>query len=93
MGLKSKLLPLFIMFLLLILQYRLWFDDGGIMDMLAYKKKLAAQTAINTELAMRNADLLKQVQALQTNSDAIESRARHELGMIKKGETFYQVVP
>lgn len=74
------------------LQYRLWFEDGGIRDMVKLKKMLAMQTAENDTLKKRNDDLLFQIQRIQNSRDAAEARARSELGMVKKGETFYQVV-
>lgn len=77
---------------LILLQYRLWFEAGGIRDMLHLKKMLAAQAIENENLKKRNDELLFQIRRLQNSSDAVESRARNELGMIKKGETFYQIV-
>jgi cell division protein FtsB len=74
------------------LQYRLWFDSGGVIDMWHLKKKFISQTEKNNQLKIRNGDLLDQIQSLQQNVDAVESRARHDLGMIKKDETFYQVI-
>lgn len=93
MQLKQfKLLPILLVLLLLFLQYRLWFDAGGIIEMMHLKRKFASQTEKINQLKARNEDLLSQIQSLQENEDAIESRARHDLGMIKKDETFYQVV-
>lgn len=89
---QFKVLPILLILLLLFLQYRLWFDSGGVMDMLHLKKKFLSQTEKNNQLKARNEDLLDQIRSLQENTDAIESRARHDLGMIKKDETFYQVV-
>ncbi|TAK75984.1 MAG: cell division protein FtsB [Gammaproteobacteria bacterium] len=77
---------------LCLLQYRLWFEPGGIRDMLQWKKMLAVQTAENENLKQHNEELLFQIQRLQSSHDATESRARNELGMIKKGEKFYQIV-
>lgn len=74
------------------LQYRLWFESGGILDMLKMKTLLAQQTDETDKLKKRNEELLFQVQRLQNSKDASESRARNELGMIKKDETFYQIV-
>lgn len=74
------------------LQYRLWFENGGIRDMLKLKKMLAAQTSENDKLRKRNEKLLHQIQRIQSSQDAAEARARSELGMVKQGETFYQVV-
>lgn len=87
-----KLFPLLLVVLLGLLQYHLWFESGGILDMLHLKKQLATEAKQNELLVKRNQALLQQVQHLQKNNDVIESRARRELGMIKKGETFYQVV-
>ncbi len=77
---------------LIFLQYRLWFEPGGIHDMMQLKKMLAVQAAENENLKKRNEELLFQVERLQSSQDATEARARNELGMIKKGETFYQIV-
>lgn len=89
---KGKTLSLVLILLLGFLQYRLWFESGGILDMMHLKKELALETETNEKLKQRNMALLNQVQHLQKDKNAVESRARHELGMIKKGETFYQVV-
>ncbi len=89
---QFKLLSIIMVLLLLFLQYRLWYSSGGIKDMIALKKQLASQTQVNDVLKKQNDALLHQVQYLQSNQDAVESRARQELGMIKKDETFYQVM-
>ena len=78
--------------LLIFLQYRLWFESGGIRDMLRLRQTLALQTMENEKLKKRNEELLFQIQRLQNSKDATESRARNELGMIKKGEKFYQII-
>ena len=77
---------------LLFLQYHLWFKSDGIGDMVRLKKMLAQQTMQNERLKKENDDLVAQIQGLQNNQEAAEARARGELGMVKKGETFYQVV-
>ncbi len=91
-GYRPGILSIMLVLLLIFLQYRLWFESGGIVDMMRLKKKLAVETQQNEQLKKRNQALLQQVQYLQKNNDAVESRARRELGMVKKGETFYQVV-
>ena len=78
--------------ILIVSQYHLWFQSTGIRDMLQTKKKLAQQIAINDQLKQRNEELLLQIQNIKESQDAAESRARSELGMIKKNETFYQIV-
>ena len=89
---RIKILPLVLLALVVFLQYRLWFETGGVIDMLRMKQQLAQQQAINEKLKKRNDRMVRQLQYLQANSDGIEARARGELGMIKQGETFYQVV-
>lgn len=77
---------------LLFLQYRLWFESGGVRDMLKLKTTLAQQTAETEKYKKQNDELLLQVQRLQNSREAVETRARNELGMVKKGETFYQII-
>jgi cell division protein FtsB len=89
---RFNFLPIILLILLIFLQYRLWFEADGIFDMLHLRKQLTHEQLQNEKLKKRNQTLLLQVQHLQQNQDAIESRARQELGMIKKDETFYQVV-
>lgn len=89
---RLKLAPVFLLVLLFLLQYRLWFESGGIGDMMMLRKHLAEEQMLNEKLKERNQSLYLQVEQLQKNQSAVESRARQELGMIKKGETFYQVV-
>ena len=89
---RFNLLPIILIIVLVFLQYRLWFESGGIFDMLRLKKQLNVEQSQNEKLKKRNQALLLQVQHLQQNQDEIELRARQELGMVKKGETFYQVV-
>jgi cell division protein FtsB len=89
---RVSILSVLMLGVLLFLQYRLWFENGGIRDMLALKKALAIQTAENEKFKKRNQELLAQVQHLQNSEEAAESRARSELGMIKKDEKFYQIL-
>ena len=89
---RVKVLPIVLLIVLILLQYRLWLQPGGIVDLMRLRKQLVLEQQDNDNLKKRNQKLLNQVQHLQNNNDAVESRARDELGMIKKGETFYQVV-
>jgi len=91
-SLRTSAIYLIMAVALVFLQYRLWFEEGGIRDMMKLKEMLAAQTSENLALKKRNDELIYQIQHIQKSQDAAESRARSELGMIKKGETFYQVV-
>ena len=81
--------------LLLILgfmHYRLWFGDDSLPDVWELHQEVELQRQENIELRERNAALEAEVRDLQQGLDAIEEHAREDLGMVKEGETFYQVV-
>ena len=87
---KAILAALAILFVLL--QFKLWFGDGSIKDGWRLQDAIASQSSENAQLKERNQALIAEVDDLKQGLEAIEERARSELGMIKKGETFYQVV-
>lgn len=92
---SSKVLRLLfygMVILLLLLQYPLWFGNGGIFTIRALKNEIAAQREENARLKERNQALAAEVVDLKQGLEAVEERARAELGMIRKGETFYQVI-
>jgi len=74
------------------LQYRLWFGDGSLSEVVRLGKQLENQKQKLNELDSRNRRLEAQVLDLQNGLDAYEEKARNDLGMIKRGETFYQLV-
>ena len=76
-----------------LLQYRIWVSGDGVRDVERLKVAVAAQRAQNDQLAERNRQLAAEVRDLKTGMDALEERARSDLGMIGHSETFYQVVP
>lgn len=78
--------------LLALLQYRLWFGEGGLRDTQALEARVRTQTEDNRGLRLRNERLAAEVENLKSGEAAVEERARSELGMIKPGETFYRVV-
>jgi cell division protein FtsB len=78
--------------LLLVLQYPLWFGSGSAVAVWRLHQQVKAQKTENRSLAERNQALIAEVIDLKHGLDAIEERARAELGMIKQGETFFQVV-
>ncbi len=79
--------------LLLVLQYRLWFGQGGVTTILHLKHQITAQKRENHVLKQRNAVLIADIEDLKKGNEAAEERARNDLGMIKKNETFYRTVP
>lgn len=77
--------------LIVLLQYPLWLGKGGWLRVREIDRQLAAQREVNQKLETRNAALDAEVRDLKTGFDAIEERARFELGLIKEGEIFVQV--
>ncbi len=75
------------------LQAELWFSDDGYRKTMRLREAVAAQRALNDSLRDRNSSLDAEVINLKQGRDAAEERARADLGMIGKQETFYQVVP
>ena len=78
--------------LLLSLQYRLWVGDGSLAEVWDLYQQVETQRDENQRLRERNQALEAEVQDLKQGLGAIEERAREELGMIKEGETFYQII-
>jgi cell division protein FtsB len=78
--------------LLGVLQYRLWFAEGSLAEQHRLELQIVEQQRINSELQARNAVLEKEVLELQTGNKGVEQRAREELGLVREGETFYQIV-
>ncbi len=75
------------------LQAELWFSDDGYRKTLKLRAAVAEQRELNASLQARNEALDAEVVNLKQGNDAAEERARTDLGMIGKHETFYQVVP
>lgn len=88
---RSLLVVLII--LLAMLQYKLWLGEGGFTDVRRLEQKVAEQVAENALLQQRNEELEAEVVDLREGVEAIEERARSELGMIQEEEEFYLVVP
>jgi cell division protein FtsB len=87
-----KLLAAGLLILLVLLQYRLWFGDGSVREVARLQTEISAQEDQNARLRERNRTLAAEVQDLKKGTTAIEERARTDLGMVGKSETFYQVV-
>ena len=79
--------------LLILLQYRLWLGEGGFTDVRRLEQRVAEQAQENEVLLQRNRELQAEVEDLRQGYEAIEERARSELGMVGEEEEFYQVVP
>jgi cell division protein FtsB len=77
--------------LILLLQYPLWLGKGGWARAWQVEQDLNRQVQANHKLEARNAGLAAEVNDLKTGSEAIEERARYELGLVKGDEVFFQI--
>jgi|AZII01.1.fsa_nt_gi cell division protein FtsB len=82
-------LLLTLVLILALFQYWFWFGEGGLLKQSALEKQVLEQRQENAALKERNAALEAKVRYLRDGLEGIEERARHDLGMIKEGETFY----
>ena len=73
------------------LQYKLWFDKGSVPRAHSLEQELSELKTKNEDAKQKNAVLEADVRDLEKAGEAIEERARSELGMVKKGETLIQV--
>jgi cell division protein FtsB len=87
-----RILIVFLIAVLLILQYLLWVGEGSLAEVWQLQQKLAVQEDENKHLRERNEALKAEVRDLKQGLEAIEERARNEMGLIKKDETYYQVI-
>ncbi|NHO86999.1 cell division protein FtsB [Pseudoteredinibacter isoporae] len=87
-----KWISLLLLLLLLGLQYRLWVGEGSLAHIDRLERELEQQEQTNERLKQRNKLLEIEVEALRKGNEAIEEKARRDMGMIKEGETFYMVV-
>ena len=78
--------------LLVVLQYRLWFAERGMPGVYRLEAAITAQREENARLAARNERLAAEVHDLKEGLEAVEERARTDLGMIGRDETYYQLV-
>lgn len=90
--LSMKWLLVLLSVLFIGLQIPLWFGEGSLPHAWQLRSELKSQKSGNQRLLERNETLKAEVLDLKNGGDAIEERARAELGMIRKGETFYQII-
>ena len=87
-----KILIAALIVLLIALQYRLWFGDGSVQEVWRLRDEAKSTRTELLQLRSRNQALSAEVADLKSGLEAIEERARAELGMIDEDETFYQFV-
>ena len=84
-------LALLFLALVLALQYPMWLGKGGWLNVRELSARLVAQRDRNTELKARNAALDAEVRDLKQGVEAVEERARSQLGMVRQDEVFFQL--
>ena len=87
-----KIVGIILAALIVLIQYPLWLGKGGWLRASEVDRQLGAQKAKNAELERRNAGLAAEVKDLKTGTEAIEERARYELGMVRPDEVFFHYV-
>jgi len=92
MSLGMKILGGVLVALIVLIQYPLWLGKGSWLRAWQVEENLAKQKAKNSQLESRNAGLAAEVRDLKQGTEAIEERARYELGMIRGDEVFFQVI-
>lgn len=82
-----------VIFLLIVvigyLQYRLWFGEGSVEQIVQLQREIEQQKLENSRLEERNRVLVAQIRELKEGTHSIEAKARTDMGMIRQGETFY----
>jgi len=88
-----RAITILLVIFLALLQYRLWFGKNSVPDYVALEEEVTRQQQDNDKLKQRNKLLYVDTNDLKLGVEAIEERARNELGMIKEGETFFRIIP
>ncbi|UAJ64780.1 cell division protein FtsB [Candidatus Schneideria nysicola] len=83
---------LLLLIILILLQYSLWLNKNGIYDYYSIKNSIIERKNNNEKIKIRNNNLYREINILKKEEEAIEERARYDLGMIKSNEIFYRLV-
>lgn len=90
--LKRGWLLIVLITIFLFLQYKLWFSSSGVEQIDKLKAHLKSKQAVVNKAKQRNKELFDKVQHIKNSSEEIEAHARYDLGMVKSGEEFMQIV-
>ena len=88
-----RIIATLLFILLIFLQLQLWFSSHGVFQLWSLQSSTDEEQKSNDGLIERNEQLHAEVQELKDGREALEERARSQLGFIKEGETFYRVIP
>jgi cell division protein FtsB len=87
-----KILAAALTALIVLIQYPLWLGKGGWVRAWQLENEFSKEKQKNVELEVRNAGLAAEVRDLKQGTEALEERARYELGMVRPDEVFFQIV-
>ena len=87
-----KWIALILVTIFVALQYRIWFGESSFREIKLQRDKVESVKDENKELSLRNQKIMAEINDLRDGVDAIEERARYQLGMIKEGETFIRIL-
>lgn len=88
-----RLFFLILLFVFALEQYHLWWGKNGMQDHQQLKESVMLAKESNDKLIQRNNIMFSEIDDLKRGSEAVEERARNELGLVKEGETFFRIVP
>ena len=88
---RSRIVPIVLVLLLLVLQFQLWTGRGSVPDVAKQRESLTRLQEANTRAAQANERLASEVRDLQEGLEMVEEKARGELGMVKPNEVFVQI--
>ena len=88
-----KIIGWILLIIVTLLQYRLWFGKYSVAEYRQVNQQVESQRQQNAKLAQRNQLIKADIEDLSAGLEAVEERARNELGLIRDGETFYRILP
>jgi len=89
----TKILSSLLILMIILLQYRVWFSDNGVKKIDKIANKIELQNKQNDELSSQIESLKNEIVLLRNKPEVLEEKAREQLGLVKKDEIFYRVIP
>ena len=89
----SKLLSSLIVLAIMFFQYQLWYGENGKQEIAGLQKKIDQQQQQKNSLIKHNGNLKNEIELLRNDPNVLEEKAREQLGLVKKDELFYRVIP
>ncbi len=87
---RKLLIPVLIV-VFVVLQYRLWVGEGSLAEVASMERDIETQQQAIEEMKKRNMAMQAEIDSFKKDLDAVEERARSDLGMIREGETYFQI--